>query len=284
MAERELHGDLEALVTEVHRRAEQRALEREAAARKRAAEVLENARNAAAQELERRHRRATTQADEQSRRVLAQGELEALRLDLRAREALLEAVWGEAARRLETLRRDPEEYGRALERLLALAAATLGAAELDVEVDAADADAVTDERATTWGSRLGVRVTVLRRAGGAGAEGGIVVRSGRLAFDAGFATRLSEARTLLRVPVWHTLAQALGDGAPALGRRAADRGATDPAGPHGPDEHAPDEHAPDPYAPDPHAPEPHAADPHATDPYAPDRAGAPAPPGAGRRS
>lgn len=214
----DLHGDLEALLAEAHRRAEQRALEREAAAARHAEELLRAADEAAGRALEERrvHTRAVVAALRE--RVLALGEMAAQRAALERREALLDAVWDAAGRRLEELANDPPRYLAALRGLARLAARTLGAADIELVSDARGQALLTAERLAAWGSEDGVRYLAAAAPGERGA--GLEARAGRLRFDGSFDTRLGRARSALREDVARRLLAA-GHPAPSEEERSA---------------------------------------------------------------
>lgn len=195
----DLHGDLEALVAEAQRRVEQRALEREAAAARRASEILDGADHDAAHTLEEHHDRARVEADALHERLLAVGEMRAQRLMVEHREALLDAVWEAAGKRLEALTRDPSAYLATLRRLATLAARTLACEDITLATDPRGRALLGPERLEAWGREDGVRY----RLAGAPLEaaGGLEASAGRLRFDATFEARLAHAREALREAV-----------------------------------------------------------------------------------
>lgn len=237
----DLHGDLEALLTEVHRRAEQRALERESAAEARARQVISEAQTEAEADARTRLEEARGEARELRRRLNAQHELERQRAALAAREERIEAVWAAAEARLHELAGEPEAYRAVLERLALMAADTLagpgrpeedpagaaGASEgppgaprrarpataaaapeappptLTLAADASGA-ALLDTDTLERLARRGPARFVLaeeRLPGWGGLEAG----AGRLRADLTFDTRLDQARRALRERVWQAL-------------------------------------------------------------------------------
>lgn len=239
----DLHGDLEALLTEVHRRAEQRALERESDARRRAREVRERAEAEADAEARARLEAARQEARELGRRHQATQELARQRARLTEREARIEAVWAEAEASLRALVKDEQGYRAALERLTARAVATLapearpdageapgavgateplaagqGVAEpVVVASGARGREHLDPERLEALSRRLGVPLTLAEDA--LDTWGGLEARRGRWRADLTFPTRLAQAREALRERVWRLLAS---------GRPAADPGTGGP--------------------------------------------------------
>lgn len=194
----DLHGDLDALVTEVHRRVEQRALERVSMAERRAREVLDRADEQAAHTHAERARRSATEVEALRARGRARAQMDAERAALLAREELLERVWGAAERELAALAADPDRYLPALRRLVRMASTALAAPAVTLASDALGRTLLTPQRLEAWGREDGVRY---RLAAGPATPAGVEARAGRLACDATFATRLAEARTTLRETV-----------------------------------------------------------------------------------
>lgn len=196
----ELHGDLDALVTEVHRRVEQRALERSAMAERRVREVLEQADEEAADVVRQRARTAAVEAAELRERARARTRMDAERSRLRQREALLEKVWAQAQAALEDLADDRLRYSGALRELARLASAALASDEVTLASDARGRALLTPERLAAWGREDGVRYRLAdpRTADLAPLGAGLEARAGRLVCDLTFATRLQAARGALR--------------------------------------------------------------------------------------
>jgi len=195
----DIHGDLEALLAEAHRRAEQRALEREAAAARRAEEVLHAADEAATHALDERRAYSRAQAEALRERLLALGEMAGQRLMLGRREALLDAVWDAASARLSACADAPDRYLPALRSLARLGAQMLAADEIELASDARGHALLLPDRLADWGREDGVRY---RRADAPIAiSGGLEARAGRLRFDGSFETRLEQARSALREEV-----------------------------------------------------------------------------------
>lgn len=192
----DLHGDLEALLAEAHRRAEQRALEREAVAARRAEEIVQSANEAAKRTLDERRVHSRAGADALRERLLALGEMAAQRVMLTRREAMLDAVWDAARARLEACAGTPERYLNALRSLARLGSRTLAAEEVELASDARGHALLTPERLAAWGREDGTRYR--RAVGPVPISGGLVARAGRLRFDGSFETRLEQARSALR--------------------------------------------------------------------------------------
>lgn len=213
----DLHGDLEALLAEAHRRAEQRALEREAAAARQADELLAGAEEAARRTLDERHLHADAEAGALRERLLALGDMAAKRVMLTRREALMDSVWDAAREHLRATADDPESYLAALRGLARLGARTLLTSEVELASDARGHALLTPDRLELWGRQDGVRY---RRADAPiGIRGGIEARAGRLRFDGSFDARLEQARGALRGRVLEWLNP--GGPAPAGERRSA---------------------------------------------------------------
>ncbi|MEJ2291037.1 MAG: V-type ATP synthase subunit E family protein [Deinococcales bacterium] len=192
----DVRGDLEALVAETHRRAEQRALEREATAERRAAETVDEARGAAEATLAQQRERTDEEAAEVRRRVLALGEMRVKRASLEHREALLASVWERARARLAELVGDAERYAPTLRRLAGLAARAVAESEIVLTSDPRGHALLTPERLEAWGREDGVRYLLAPEPGAM--LGGLVASAGRLHVDASFDTRLEVASQELR--------------------------------------------------------------------------------------
>ena len=215
----DVHGDLEALLTEVHRRAEQRALERESEAAARSREIIAQARTQAEAEAGTRLDAAREDARELRRRSQAKHELERQRADLVTREHSIEAVWTAAEARLRELVERPEAYRPVLERLTAMAAATLIPPSTDVTAPSQEPTVTAATTLTLAADEKGAALLdgsthehLVERLGTglAMAEepleswGGVEARLGRLRADLSFPTRLAQARSTLRELVWQT--------------------------------------------------------------------------------
>lgn len=201
-------GNLEDLVADVRRRAEQRGLAIEATAEARARAV--EAEGAARTDAARTEARAACAARtaEQRRQQLARADLDHRRRRLDAREAHLERVWQEAAAALTALAAGPG--GDAARAALARdAARRLGAAEATVVLDPDAFARLGDDDVAAWSEPGGPR---LRKAPAPLARGhGARVQAGRASVDATFEGRLERAREVLRGRV----AALLGDAAAA---------------------------------------------------------------------
>lgn len=192
----DLHGDLEALLAEAHRRAEQRALEREAAAARQADELLAGADEAARRTLGERRLHAEAEAAALRERLLALGEMAGQRALLTLRESLLDGIWDTARARLRACADDPGRYLPALRSLARLGARTLLAHDVELASEARGHALLTSERLDAWGLEDGVRYR--RAAEPIAITGGLEARAERLRFDGSFDTRLAQARAALR--------------------------------------------------------------------------------------
>lgn len=193
-----LRGNLDELVAQVRRRAEQRALGLEASSEANAAAILEQAAERAeairAQVAE-EGRRA---AEEACRRCLAVADLERRRRRLEAREARLDRVWEAARKRLLELAEggiDPDT----LARLTRHAASELGADEVAVRLDEASSEKVSEQDVAGWAEEDG---PALRRdPEPLSRRHGVVAHAGRASIDATFEGRLQQARERLRAEI-----------------------------------------------------------------------------------
>jgi vacuolar-type H+-ATPase subunit E/Vma4 len=195
----DVRGDLEALVAETHRRAEQHALEHEATAERRAAETLDEARGAAEAALAEQRARTDDEAAEVRRRLLALGEMHAKRAALEHREALLDTIWERARAQLAKLTTDTERYVVTLRRLAKLASRALAEREIVLASEPHGQALLTEERLEAWGREDGVQYR--RAADPVAILGGLEASAGRLRADASFDTRLEAARRELREPL-----------------------------------------------------------------------------------
>ena len=193
-----LRGDLDELVAQVRRRAEQRALGLEASTEANAEEILEEAAERAETVramIEEEGRRA---AEEACRQCLAVADLERRRRRLDAREARLSRVWEAARERLKELAEggiDPDT----LARLARYAAGELGADEVAVRLDDASLADVSEEDVAGWAGQDGPTLRLdpepLPR------RHGVVAHAGRASVDATFEGRLEQARERLRAEI-----------------------------------------------------------------------------------
>jgi vacuolar-type H+-ATPase subunit E/Vma4 len=195
-------GDPDALVSEVTRRAQQRAIEIGEDARRRAAAMSEGAKR----ECESILRQSTEAAERQLaalvRKNTARAELEAQRRFAMLREAPMNRVWRAAEQRLRDLIQQPI-YRDVLKRCALRAARELGEGELVLAADPVGHELLSTETLEQWSKEAGVR---FRRASEpAPTWGGLLATSGRVRFDATFATQFSLAQTNLRERVFRIL-------------------------------------------------------------------------------
>lgn len=199
-----LRGDLDELVAQVRRRAEQRALGIEASAEGNADEILDEAAERAEAiraTIEAEGRRA---AEEACRQCLAVADLERRRRRLEAREARLDRVWETARKRLLELAEggiDPQT----LARLARHAARELGADEVVIRLDDASMGGVGEEDVAGWAEEDGPALRLdpepLPR------RHGVVAHAGRSSIDATLEGRLDQARERLRAEIDGLLTQ-----------------------------------------------------------------------------
>ncbi len=193
-----LLGNLDDLVAQVRRRAEQRALALTTQTETKASRILEEAderaRDAAAAIREQGRR----DADEACRQCLAVADLERRRRRLEAREGRLERIWSAAHEEL-TRRAEGGVAADTLARLARYAAGELGVDEVEVRLDAASRQAVSDEAVAGWAAEDGPE---LRPSDAALERGhGLIAVAGRASVDATFEGRLAQARERLRAEV-----------------------------------------------------------------------------------
>jgi V/A-type H+-transporting ATPase subunit E len=191
----ELLGNLDDLVGQVHRRAEQRALSLRSSASDKAERILEEGRRRAAEERERIEAEGRRDADEACRQCLAVADLERRRRRLEAREARLEKVWT-AAREQLSARAENGLAPEVLARLARHGAAQLGAEEVRVQLDAASREGVDADEVAGWAGEDGAALTLADEP--LAERHGVVVRAGRASVDCTLEGRLDQARERLR--------------------------------------------------------------------------------------
>lgn len=193
-----LRGNLDELVAQVRRRAEQRALGIEASTEAKADEIeAEGAERAEAirAAIQAEGRRA---AEEACRQCLAVADLERRRRRLDAREARLIRVWEAARDRLMELAEggiDPDT----LARLARHAARELSADEVDIRLDEASLGQVGDDDVAGWADDDGPAFR--RDPEPLPRRHGVIAHAGRASVDATFEGRLEQARERLRTEV-----------------------------------------------------------------------------------
>lgn len=202
----EILGDWEALIAEIRRRAQHRALEREEDASKRSAAILADAGERRASIERQLKQQGGLQLAALLRRNRAHGELEARRRFAILREEPINQVWQEAEARLRALVTQPE-YREVLQSLAMLAVRELGARELVLATDPAGHALLTPEILEQWSKEA--QVQFVRAQSPAATWGGLLATSGRNRFDATFPTRLAEAQRALRERVFDALTTVL---------------------------------------------------------------------------
>ena len=202
-----LLGNLDELVVQVRRRAEQRALVLEHRGEEEAKALLATAEARAQEEAQRIAEAAERAAATLRREARSAAEARRRRRALDARETQLERVWEAAARELAEVDLDRDT----LARLAREAAAALGGSEVHVRLDAASAAGVDAAIVARWrdpdGPALVLDPTPLDQGRG------LAARSGRSASDATLQGRLETARERLRGDVAAILAGELEAGA-----------------------------------------------------------------------
>lgn len=218
----EILGDWEALIAEIRRRAQHRALEREEDASKRAAAILTEASQRRASIERQLEHEGDLQLAALVRRNRAKGELEARRHFAILREQPIDQVWRDAEARLRALVTRPE-YREVLQGLAMLAvrelggpagllAPSAGAREYVLAADPAGHALLTPEILEQWSKQA--QVQFVRAQNPAATWGGLSATSGRSRFDATFPTRLAEAQRALRERVFEALTTALTEDEP----------------------------------------------------------------------
>jgi vacuolar-type H+-ATPase subunit E/Vma4 len=197
-------GDPEALAAEVSRRAHHRAVEIAEDAGRRAAAILEGAK----QEGE-SIRRQSVEADARElaalvRRNSARAELEAQRRFVVLREAPIDRIWRAAEEKLRDLVKQPG-YRDILKRCALRAARELGVSELVLAADPVGHELLSTEALDEWSKEAGIQFH--RAPEPAATWGGLVATSGRIRFDATFATQFGLARAALRERVFQVLSR-----------------------------------------------------------------------------
>lgn len=193
-----LRGDLDVLVAQVRRRAEQRALGLEASTEANAEEILEEAAERAEAIRATIRAEGRRAAEEACRQCLAVADLERRRRRLEAREARLSRVWEAARERLLELADGGIDAGT-LARLARHAASELGAGEVAVRLDEASLKNVGDDDVAGWAEEDG---PALRRdPEPLPRRHGVVAHAGRASIDATFEGRLEQARERLRAEI-----------------------------------------------------------------------------------
>lgn len=197
-------GDPEALVAEVIRRAQHRAVEITDDARRQAASLLQSAEQEI-QILRRQSEHATElQVAALLRRNAAHAELDACRHAIQLREAPLNRVWSAAEQQLRNLVRQPH-YLDILKVCALRAARELGVPELQLASDPVGHQLLTAEILDQWSAAA--RITFCRATVPAATWAGLLATSGRLRFDATFPTQLELACLTLRERVFQILSK-----------------------------------------------------------------------------
>ncbi|HXP86631.1 MAG TPA: V-type ATP synthase subunit E family protein [Bryobacteraceae bacterium] len=197
-------GDWVALIAEIKRRAQHRALEREEDASKRTSAILAEANERRATMLRRLEQESELELAAMIRRNSAKGELEARRRFTILREQPIDQVWQDAEARLRALVAQPE-YLDVLQRLALLAARELGPGEFVLSGDPVGHSLLTPEVLKQWSARAQVKFVCAQHP--ADAWGGLLATSGRSRFDATFPTRLAVARRTMRERVFEVLTE-----------------------------------------------------------------------------
>jgi vacuolar-type H+-ATPase subunit E/Vma4 len=207
----ELLGNLEELIADVRRRAEQRALAIEAAAdhEARRIEAETEARVQAAREEAARTCAEAAEATRRERHAQADLEHRTRRLD--ARERRLNAVWTAAKEQLERLAATPAGDA-ALAAICRDAARRLRADVATVVLDPARHARFTAEDVAGWAAPGGPALELDPTPSSGGP--GVLVRAGRATVDATIAERLAQARQQLRGEVEALLQGGAAGGAP----------------------------------------------------------------------
>lgn len=197
-------GDPDALAAEVGRRAHHRAVEIAEDASRRAAAILEGAQ----QDVE-SIRRESVEAQARDvaalvRRNSARCELEAQRRLVVLREAPIDSIWRATEEKLRDIVKQPG-YRDILKRCALRAACELGVSELVLAADPVGHELLSTEVLDEWSREAGVQFH--RAPEPAETWGGLLATSGRIRFNATFATQFGLARTSLRERVFQILSR-----------------------------------------------------------------------------
>ncbi len=195
-------GDVEALVSEITRRARQRAVELETDAQREASRVMEEAAQESQAVRAQCERESAAELETIERRGKAQGELESRRHYTKLRETSLDRVWTAAEERLRRLTADPA-YPEALKCLALDAARELAGKEVILAAGAEGHDLLTNDRLKEWSEEA--QVEFRRAPEPASAWGGLVATQGRCRVNATFPVLLELAKTSLRERVFQAL-------------------------------------------------------------------------------
>ncbi len=191
----EIRGDVNALVAQVHRRAEQRALALETQTSAQVEQIeSEGEARAAALEAELIEMARVASRDVRGRR-LAVADLRRRRRRIEAREARLERVWTGAAAELRRREGGSDTRG-ALAALARDAGHRLGGDEVQIRLDAGRLAQVTAQDVAGWSDAAGPRLILDPRPIERGH--GVIASAGRVSVDATFEGRLARARERLR--------------------------------------------------------------------------------------
>jgi vacuolar-type H+-ATPase subunit E/Vma4 len=202
----EILGDWEALIAEIKRRAQHRALEKEEDANKRSAAILTDASQRRVSTVRQLEQQCDLQLAALVRRSRAKGELEARRHFAILREQPIDQVWEEAEAQLRALVSRPE-YREVLQGLAMLAVRELGASEFVLAADPVGHALLTPEILEQWSREA--QVQFVRAQNPTATWGGLLATSGRSRFNATFPTRLAEAQRTLRERVFEVLTKVL---------------------------------------------------------------------------
>ena len=198
----EVIGELGGFLAEIRRQAQQRVMAIEQEAEKQASAILAEAASRIQQSAAEMDRKAARQTEQEARQIRARGELEARRLLLTRREALLEGVWKQAEARLRALVQS-QNYREVLKRLALEAAGELAECEIILAADPVGHDLLTPELLESWSAESGI--TFRRSAQPAAAWGGLLATSGRMQCDNTLATRLALTSQTRREDVFQLL-------------------------------------------------------------------------------
>lgn len=194
----QLLGNLEDLIADVRRRAEQHALATEAAA-EHTAHRIETEADARVQAAREEAANSCAEATEATRLArLAEADLDQRRRRLTAREERLERVWEAARQELERLVAGPEGDA-ALAAISRDAAHSLRTDVATVVLDVAHHARLTPEDVASWAAPGGPKLELDPTPSTRGP--GVVVRAGRAQVDATLDARLALARQHLRTEV-----------------------------------------------------------------------------------
>ena len=197
-------GDPDALIAEIVRRAQQKAVDVEAESNRQVSALLEQARKDSDSVRAAIERETAGALETLCRRSKAQGELEAQRHFTALRESPINQVWALVEARLRRLTRE-SAYTGVLKLLAMMAADELGPGPITLAADPVGHSMLSEEVLKAWSTEA--QIEFQRAAAPWSAWGGLVGTRGRMRVNLTFPAQLTVARTVLRERVFEILAR-----------------------------------------------------------------------------